>query len=147
MFSDIKKKIRRKIELYNFKRNHRGLYVDGSLQLRLGYIPAIGHLLQYSRRSARWIDVLCGDEGKKTSVKRVEILGEDKRRLIIFAKSEESEGRITNRMLFMNQDKILNKLKMNSGVSEDEWQVIKKKVYVIFDSPIFNVNVIGNKTT
>lgn len=75
------------------------------------------------------------------------LLGEDKRRLIIFAKSEESESRITNRMLFMNQDKILNKLKMNSGVSEDEWQVIKKKVYVIFDSPIFNVNVIGNKTT
>ena len=31
MFSDVKKKIRRKIELYNFKRNHRGLYVDGSL--------------------------------------------------------------------------------------------------------------------
>ena len=35
MFSDIKKKICRKIELYNFKRNHRGLYVDDSLQLRL----------------------------------------------------------------------------------------------------------------
>lgn len=41
MFSDIKKKIRRKIELYNFKRNHRGLYVDGSLQLRLALIYII----------------------------------------------------------------------------------------------------------
>ena len=35
----------------------------------LGYISAIGHLLQHSRRSARWIDVLCGDEGKKAPVK------------------------------------------------------------------------------
>lgn len=43
---DIKKKIRRKIELYNFKRNHRGLYVDGSLQLRL---PSIYHAVPISR--------------------------------------------------------------------------------------------------
>ena len=40
----------------------------------LGYISAIGHLLQHSRRSARWIDVLCGDEGKKTSIKLDEIV-------------------------------------------------------------------------
>lgn len=40
----------------------------------LGYISAIGHLLQHSRRSAWWIDVLCGDEGKKTSIKLDEIV-------------------------------------------------------------------------
>ena len=37
-------------------------------------IPAIRHLLQHSRRSARRIDVLCGDEGKKASVKLDEIV-------------------------------------------------------------------------
>lgn len=50
--------------------------------------------------------------------------------------------RITNRQLFMNQDKILNKLKMNAGISEDEWQAIKSKVHVQFDSPIFQINVV-----
>ena len=37
-------------------------------------VPAIKHLLQHSRRSARRIDVLCGDEGKKASVKLDEIV-------------------------------------------------------------------------
>lgn len=38
------------------------------------FVPAVRHLLQHSRWSARRIDVLCGDEGKKVSVKRVEIV-------------------------------------------------------------------------
>ena len=70
------------------------------------------------------------------------LLGADKRRLIIFVKSRESGKRITNRQLFMNQDKILNKLKMNAGISEDEWQAIKSKVHVQFDSPNFQINVV-----
>ena len=37
-------------------------------------IPTIRHLLQHSRRSARWIDVLCSDESKKASVKLDEIV-------------------------------------------------------------------------
>ena len=44
------------------------------LLLRLRNIPTIRHLLQHSRRSARWIDVLCSDEGKKASVKLDEIV-------------------------------------------------------------------------
>ena len=47
---------------------------DATIIASLGYISAIGHLLQHSRRSARWIDVLCGDEGKKTSIKLDEIV-------------------------------------------------------------------------
>ena len=39
-----------------------------------GYIPAIRHLLQHSRWSSRWFGVLCGDEGKKASVKMDEIV-------------------------------------------------------------------------
>lgn len=34
----------------------------------------IQHLLQHGRWSARWIDVLCGDEGKKASIKLDEIV-------------------------------------------------------------------------
>lgn len=37
-------------------------------------VPAVGHLLQHSRRSSRWSDVLRGDEGKKASVKWDEIV-------------------------------------------------------------------------
>ena len=37
-------------------------------------VPAIRHLLQHGRWSARRIDVLCGDEGKKASVKLDEIM-------------------------------------------------------------------------
>lgn len=70
------------------------------------------------------------------------LMGAARRRLIIFVKSRERGKRVTNRQLFMNQDKVLNKLKMNAGISEDEWQAIKSKVCVQFDSPIFNINVV-----
>ena len=40
----------------------------------IGYIPAIRHLLQHIRRSARWVIVLCSDEDKKASVKLDEIV-------------------------------------------------------------------------
>ena len=63
MFSDVKKKIRRKIELYNFKRNHRGLYVDGSLQLRLPKYISCGSNIAIGENSK----LLCWDSynGKK----------------------------------------------------------------------------------
>ena len=38
------------------------------------HIPIIRHLLQHSRWSDWRIDVLCSDEGKKTSVKLDEIV-------------------------------------------------------------------------
>ena len=47
---------------------------DAAIIASIGNVPAIRHILQHSRRSARRIDVLCGDEGEKTSVKRVEIV-------------------------------------------------------------------------
>ena len=47
---------------------------DTAVTLAARYVPAGRHLLQHSRWSARRIDVLCGDEGKKTSVKLDEIV-------------------------------------------------------------------------
>lgn len=47
---------------------------DATIIASFGYIPAIRHILQHSRWSARRIDVLCGDEGKKASVKLDEIV-------------------------------------------------------------------------
>ena len=60
---------KRKDSIYLFDK-HR----DATIIASLGYVPAIRHLLQHSRRSARRIDVLCGDEGKKASVKLDEIV-------------------------------------------------------------------------
>ena len=60
---------KRKDSIYLFDK-HR----DATIIASLGHVPAIRHLLQHSRRSARRIDVLCGDEGKKASVKLDEIV-------------------------------------------------------------------------
>lgn len=62
-------------EIDEIRRNLYGRSIDdATIIASLGYISAIGHLLQHSRRSAWWIDVLCGDEGKKTSIKLDEIV-------------------------------------------------------------------------
>ena len=66
---------------------------------------------------------------------------DDDHRLVIFSRNEDTKGRITNRQLFMMQDKIFNKLWINTDISEDEWKEIRKKVYVIFDSSIFNIKL------
>lgn len=70
---DIKKKIRRKIELYNFKRNHRGLYVDGSLQLRLPKYISCGSNIAIGENSK----LLCWDSynGKKFETSPSIIIG------------------------------------------------------------------------
>lgn len=49
---------------------HRDVAVIASL----GNIPAIRHLLLYSRRNDWRLDILCSDEGKKASVKLDEIV-------------------------------------------------------------------------
>ena len=55
---------KRKDSIYLFSK-HR----DAAITATARNVPAIRHLLQYGRRSARRIDVLRGDEGKKASVK------------------------------------------------------------------------------
>ena len=60
---------KRKDSIYLFSK-HRDVAIIASL----GYIPAIGYLLQHSRRSARRFNVLRNHEGKKASVKLDEIV-------------------------------------------------------------------------
>ncbi len=60
---------KRKGSIHFFNR-HR----DAAIIASIGNVPAIRHILQHSWRSARRIDVLCGDEGKKASVKLDEIV-------------------------------------------------------------------------
>ena len=60
---------KRKGSIHFFDR-HR----DAAIIASIGNVPAIRHILQHSRRSARRIDVLCGDEDKKASVKLDEIV-------------------------------------------------------------------------
>ena len=47
---------------------------DAAIIASIGNVPAIRHLLQHGRWNARRIDVLCGGEGKKASVKLDEIV-------------------------------------------------------------------------
>ena len=60
---------KRKDSIYLFSK-HRDVAIIASL----GYVSAIRHFLQHSRWSSRWFGVLCGDEGKKVSVKLDEIV-------------------------------------------------------------------------
>ena len=60
---------KRKDSIYLFSK-HRDVAIIASL----GNVPAIRHLLQHSRWNNWRIDVLCGDEGKKVSVKMYEIV-------------------------------------------------------------------------
>ena len=45
---------------------------DAAVIAASGYVPAVGHLLQHSRRSDWWCVLLGDNEDKKTSVKRDE---------------------------------------------------------------------------
>lgn len=58
---------KRKDSIYLFSSNR-----DVAIIATVGYILTVGYLLQHSRWSNWRIDVLCGDEGKKASVKRNE---------------------------------------------------------------------------
>ena len=60
---------KRKDSIYLFSSNR-----DVAIIATVGYILTVGYLLQHSRWSNWRIDVLCGDEGKKVSVKMYEIV-------------------------------------------------------------------------
>ena len=76
---DIRRKDRKRLEEDTVAMRKDSVYFfdkhrDAAIITSLGYIPAIRHLLQHSWRSSRWFGVLCGDEGKKVSVKLDEIV-------------------------------------------------------------------------
>ena len=66
-------------------------------------------------------------------------------RLIIFAKNDKQHSRITKHFLFGSENKILGKLKENSGLNNDEWANIQSHIYIKFDSNIFRFSIKKNQ--
>jgi len=62
-------------------------------------------------------------------------------RLIIYAKNDKPISRITKHLLFSRQNAILENLKMNSGLGEEEWNQIRNRIYIKFDSEIFGFKI------
>lgn len=76
---DIRRKDRKRLEEDPMAKREDSVWLfsddrDAAVTLAAWYVPTIRHLLQHSRRSARRMDVLCSDEGKKASVKLNEIV-------------------------------------------------------------------------
>lgn len=65
------------------------------------------------------------------------LTGGEQRRLLLFAKRDGTFKRITKR-IFSEQDKTLERLKVNSGFSEEEWEKIKDKVFIKYNSGLFD---------
>ena len=76
---DIRREDRKQLEKDPVAKREDSIYLfdkhrDVAIIASLGYVPAIRHFLQHSRRNDWRIDVLCSDEGKKASVKLDEIV-------------------------------------------------------------------------
>lgn len=62
-------------------------------------------------------------------------------RLIIFVKNDKPQSRITKYTLFGGEDRILQKFKDNSELSDEEWDAVRNKIYIKFDSRIFGFEI------
>lgn len=68
--------------------------------------------------------------------------GADKRRLIIFSKPEQEMPRITRHRLFISENAVLENLKANSGINDNEWEKIVGRIFVKFESGLFDFKVV-----
>ena len=71
---DIRRKDRKRLEKDPVAKREDSIYLldkhrDVTVVASLGNVPSLRHRVQHVRWYAGWIDVLCSDEGKKTSVK------------------------------------------------------------------------------
>lgn len=62
-------------------------------------------------------------------------------RLIIFMKNDKPQLRITKHALFGGEDRVLQKFKDNSELSDEEWDGVRDKIYIKFDSRIFGFEI------
>ena len=68
--------------------------------------------------------------------------GSDKRRLIIFSKPDQDMPRLTKHRLFISENIVLENFKVNSGIREDEWNKIMDRIYIKFDSDLFDFKLV-----
>ncbi len=68
--------------------------------------------------------------------------GSDKRRLIIFSKPDQDMPRLTKHRLFISENIVLENLRVNSGINEAEWNKIMRRIFIKFDSGLFNFKIV-----
>lgn len=66
----------------------------------------------------------------------------DKRRLIIFSKPDQDMPRLTKHRLFTSENIVLENFKANSGINEDEWNKIRRRIFIKFDSGLFDFKLV-----
>lgn len=72
--------------------------------------------------------------------------GNANRRLVIYVKRNTEEvKRITKRVLFINQNEVLDRMKTFSGLKDEEWNDVSLQIYIKFDTNIFNFNPVEEK--
>ena len=72
--------------------------------------------------------------------------GSSNRRLLVFVKrNTDLVKRVTKRVLFLSQNEVLDKIKMFSGLKEEEWNIVMSQIYIKFDASIFNINLVEGK--
>ena len=68
--------------------------------------------------------------------------GSDKRRLIIFSKPDQDMPRLTKHRLFISENIVLENLRVNSGINEAEWNKIMGRIFIKFDSGLFDFKIV-----
>ena len=68
--------------------------------------------------------------------------GADKRRLIIFSKPDQDMPRITKHRLFFSENIVLENLRVNTGINDAEWNRIVGKIFIKFDSDLFDFKLV-----
>ena len=63
-------------------------------------------------------------------------------RLIIFQKNENRHIRIGRFELFSKQEEVLQRLRLNSGIDDENWNKIEEKILIKFDSEIFDFSLV-----
>ena len=63
-------------------------------------------------------------------------------RLIIFQKNENRHIRIGRFELFSKQEEVLQRLRINSGIDNENWNKIEGKILIKFDSGIFDFSLV-----
>ena len=61
---------------------------------------------------------------------------------LIFSKPDQDMPRLTKHRLFISENIVLENFKVNSGIREDEWNKIMDRIYIKFDSDLFDFKLV-----
>ena len=61
---------------------------------------------------------------------------------LIFSKPDQDMPRLTKHRLFISENIVLENLRVNSGINEAEWNRIVGKIFIKFDSNLFDFKLV-----